>query len=106
MDVEWIAAPDIERRLLKQECKADRQQHLPQRIEAQGRRNTRSMTRPTKATVTAATGIESSHDPVVQITDKCNVAAKQKVRAMGEIDDPHDAENQRQPAAHKNRSAP
>ena len=34
-----------------------------------GRRKTRSITRPSSATVTAATGIASSHEPVVQITD-------------------------------------
>ena len=34
-----------------------------------GRRKMRSITRPTSAMASAATGIASSHEPVVQITD-------------------------------------
>ena len=34
-----------------------------------GRRNTRSITSPISATAKAATGMASSHEPVVQITD-------------------------------------
>ena len=69
IDVERIAGPDIKRGLLEQEREADGQQHLPQRVEPNGRKNTRSITKPISATVTAATGIASSHEPVVQITD-------------------------------------
>jgi hypothetical protein len=42
IDVEIVAAPDVERGLLEQEREADGEQDLPQRIEAQGRRNTPS----------------------------------------------------------------
>ena len=69
LDLHIVAAPDVERSLLEQEGEADGEQHLPQRIETEGRRNTRSITSPISATAKPATGMASSHDPVVQITD-------------------------------------
>ena len=43
-----------------------------------GRKNTRSITTPTRAMVKAATGIASSHEPVVQITDSATYPPRRK----------------------------
>ena len=70
IDIEVVAGPDIERRLLEQERKADRQQHLPQRIEAQRpQENPLHQQAHVPRSTRPRPGIASTHEPVVQITD-------------------------------------
>ena len=99
IDVHIVAAPDVERGLLEQKGEADGEQHLSQRIEAEraqehalhrqtddgnGERRHRQRQRP------GAGGVDDGQS---------DIAAPQKIGAMGKIDDAHDAKNQRQAAA-------
>src|SRR5262249_20992122 len=96
-----LSPPDVERRLLEKKCKAHREQHLPQRVEAQGaqehalhqqahhgngQRRHRNRQRPRAR--------RPDHG-------QRDISAQEEVGAMREIDDPHHAENQRQAAAHQ-----
>ncbi len=88
----------FERGLLKQEGETDGEQHLAQRIEPQ---------RPQKHPLHRQTEDRDAYrrdrdgqDPGAGRPDhrQSHVAAEQKIRAVRQIDDAHDAEDQRQPA--------
>jgi hypothetical protein len=95
VDDQVVAAPDVERRLLEEERKAHREQHLAQRLEAErpqehalhrkadyreGERRHRQGEKP---------GARGPDD------GQRDIAAEQEVSAMREVDDAHHAKDQR-----------